>query len=226
MWSYLILLMSPKSYPDCHFYRISVPNICYFFLPSSNFTLYLKISWQHSAKRQMKAKAKPLHSTIIFQATISRKERQKTDCAYTTVQNRFLMSNGIIFLFFPPLKLFLSLLLNIFTCIMKRLQRFFLSSYMCCNTARTNSAHIYTNPPINICTHAHKIHARRINGSFWLYATPCKYIRWEWCLWWGSWTKNIAFVCPTCTAHVGRGKLGKKKEKERKENERKSRWKK
>lgn len=93
---YLILLMSPKSYPDCH----STETQCQI-LPSSNFTLYLKISWQHPAKRQIKTKAKPLHSTIIFQATISRKERQKTDCTYTTVQNRFLKSNGIIFLFFP-----------------------------------------------------------------------------------------------------------------------------
>lgn len=52
-------------------------------------------------KFKIKLKIKPLHVTTVFQATISRKERQKTDCAYSTAQDRFLVSNGIIFPFFP-----------------------------------------------------------------------------------------------------------------------------
>lgn len=49
---------------------------------------------------------------------------------------------------------------------MKFLQWFLLSYYICFNTACSNSAHIYTNAHINVCSHARKIHAKRINGNF------------------------------------------------------------
>lgn len=41
-----------------------------------------------------------------------------------------------------------------------------LSYYICFNTACPNSVQIYTNAHINVCTHARKTHAKRINGDF------------------------------------------------------------
>lgn len=173
-------------------------------LPSCNFTVYVKVPWQHSGKLNLKLNFKPLHVTIIFQATISRKGKQKTDCAYTIVQNRFLMSNGTVFSFFFPLKSYFKSLLNTFTCLMKPPWWFFLNYSICFNTAYTNSVHIHTNGHINACIHAHNIHAKRINGIFWLDATPCKYVKREQCSWLGSLTKNAAVVCTIHVAHVRR----------------------
>lgn len=90
---------------SCILNAISIETECQV-LPSCNFTVYVKIPWQHSGKLNLKLNFKPLHATIIFQATISRKGKQKTDGAYTIVQNRFLMSNGTVFPFFSIKELF------------------------------------------------------------------------------------------------------------------------
>lgn len=44
---------------------------------------------------------------------------------------------------------------------MKLFQWFYLNCYICFNTSYANSVHVHTNPPINVRTRAHNIHAKK-----------------------------------------------------------------